>query len=504
METRTDLDRHEMSEGGLQEGVASLRGIKRKLQMSDETVYEPGFEQCDVHIVKPTGRLNEGEVIVWDFPSWQQAIRIFNGDFVVEFQIKKNDGTSFPANIEDFGDDNVHVRPNFFHNLWMDAVVIINGQPLELPLNYDQYARMMDLLTVDNRYEDYLGQKTGFGVYRALPLERVGATALNASLDKPMTPNTMPSTVKTISADAVAIADQKAYNDQYSKWLAGSPIIRLKGKIKNPFMTDSKFQPPEFPLKVRMKLHKPGQLFQCAPQHVPSVHLVNAYFLDYTYKLSPEMADRFASEIFKNDKQIVRPITRAVGIETGLPRGQTVYVNKVLTGVLPRKMVVAFIRNRAWKAESSTQNPYDYQYLGIKRFRVRYLNRTWPTREGYAIEGLTHGPPYTDDELKTIMQRNWTVYEDNMQVFAGKAKVNDLALTQRDWFTHSNLWSFDLTPLGISAELEHVAFPKMDGHLDFDIEFAEEPKDVYTIVVFAEYNNQYNISVPGWEVNRDW
>ena len=49
-----------------------------------------------------------------------------------------------------------------------------------------------------------------------------------------------------------------------------------------------------------------------------------------------------------------------------------------------------------------------------------------------------------------------------------------------------------------------MAFPKMDGHLDFDIEFAEEPQDVYTIVVFAEYNNQYNIGVPGWEVNRDW
>ena len=132
MESRTDLDRHEMSEGGLQEGVTSLRGIKRKLHMSDETVYEPGFEQCDVHIVKPTGRLNEGEVIVWDFPSWQQAIRIFNGDFVVEFQIKKNDGTNFPANIEDFGEDNVHVRPNFFHNMWVDAVVIVSGR-LSLP-----------------------------------------------------------------------------------------------------------------------------------------------------------------------------------------------------------------------------------------------------------------------------------------------------------------------------------------------------------------------------------
>ena len=58
--------------------------------------------------------------------------------------------------------------------------------------------------------------------------------------------------------------------------------------------------------------------------------------------------------------------------------------------------------------------------------------------------------------------------------------------------------------MGLSAEMDKVSFPKMEGHLDFDIEFAHEPTETYTMVMISEYKNQYNLSVPTFEAIRDW
>ena len=40
--------------------------------------------------------------------------------------------------------------------------------------------------------------------------------------------------------------------------------------------------------------------------------------------------------------------------------------------------------------------------------------------------------------------------------------------------------------------------------MDFDIEFAHEPTETYTMVMISEYKNQYNLSVPTFEAIRDW
>ena len=204
----------------------------------------------------------------------------------------------------------------------------------------------------------------------------------------------------------VAIADQVHYNELYSNWLPGSPVIRLRGRIKHPLMIDSKFLPPECPLKVRMKLHKAGQLFQCEANNLPQVKMLDAYFLDTTFKMSSELANSFTREIFKNNSQIVLPFTRPVTSEVELPKSKSVYLSKVLQGTLPRRMAVYFVKNRAWKAESSAHNPYDYPYLGITRFRIHYGNKTWPTREGYEVLDMpdaAHPRPYTDGEMEELI-----------------------------------------------------------------------------------------------------
>lgn len=122
----------ELADGGLDEGIASVRGIKRKLHMSEEITYEQGFEQYDVHKVKVTGGvLNKGDLLDFEFASWSDCIRLFNGQFVIDVQFKKNDGSDFPADVTQFGKDNAWVRPNFFHNLFEHVYVIINGQTLE-------------------------------------------------------------------------------------------------------------------------------------------------------------------------------------------------------------------------------------------------------------------------------------------------------------------------------------------------------------------------------------
>lgn len=238
---------------------------------------------------------------------------------------------------------------------------------------------------------------------------------------------------------------------------------------------------------------------------MPTIHIEDAYFLDKTFKMSPEMANSLAQNIFRNKNEIVIPITRPVLTETELGRGNSVYMNKVLQGTIPHRMAFCFVNNRAWRAESSTQNPYVYQYLGIKKFKLHFGNKTWPNKDGYEFMDIpAKAPPYSPAELDQIILRNWTVFRDNMKVFAGERKDKDLVLNARDWFTHSFILCVDMTPLASSAEMEHVAFPRLEGFLDVEIEFVHELRDVYTMVMLSEYTNQYNITVPTFQVMRDW
>ena len=506
-----DLETNQLSEGGLQEGVASLRGIKRKLHMTEETIYEKGFEQYDIHKVRVTGLLNKGDIMDFDYPSWGDCVRHFDGDFVIDIRFKMNNNNPFPLNPTTFLKNNVWVRHDFFHNLWESVEVLVNGQTLELPFNYDQTARVFDLLSVRMLDEDEENLKTGFGIYRdAKMLPRgSGDTALQQTLaDVKLTPDTLPTDTNNLqSATTISYQDQGEYNEIYGKWLAGSPLIRFRGRIKHPLMNDTKFLPPECPIRVRMKLHRKGQLFQGRIDFMPQVIFEDAYFLDKTYKLTPEMASQFANKIFRKNNQIILPIERTVTTEHQLPKGKSVRLNRFFQGTLPRTMALVFIKTNAWKSENPERNPYIYPFLGIRRMRLNYGNKSWPTKDGYEMD-LPSGvrPPYNDDQLQTIMRKNWTVYQDNMKVFAGASNVSKLALGLKDWLTYQNVWCFDFTPMGNSAEMQHVSFPKMEGHLDLDLEFEMEPlhTDTYTIVCFSQYDNQFNITVPTWQSERDW
>jgi len=510
MQNNTDFEVETLADGGVEQGAASMRGIKRKLNVSDETYFEDGFEDNNIRQVRVSGRLNDDHVSTifeFDFDAWRDHARMFTGELCLDLKFKQADNTNYPATLEAMAAHPAWLRPGFFNNLFEYVEVEMNGQSLGTVYQYDQIARIKDLMSVDARLEEDHRRRSGFGIYRDAPLlKRADGEALQEAIQNaPMTPATLPTTqVATTNATIPTVKEQSAYNELYGELLPGSNIVRFQARLKHPFMTTTKFLPPDTPLKVRVKLNSNDKLFQCRRGDVPRIEFVEARMIDRLIKMSPKVANALGQSIVKEGEFTV-PITRPQLTEITLQRAKTIVIPRVLVGTVPRRIAVAFVPNSAYKSNSPTNSPYIYSYLGITKFKISNNGKCWPTQDGYEVKGVPeHAAPYNDEEIAALVRRNWTVYEDNVAIFAGRANVPKLALKAEDWFKHNNVWSFDFTPLGHVAEHDSVSFPKMVGNLDFEIEFAAEPTEVYTMIIVSEFDNTIKTTVPDMQVMKDW
>ena len=517
----TELESHEMTSNILDEGKQALTGYKRKLDMSQETTYEDMFEQTNIKFITTMGHYNNADrSLEFEYAPWSQSVREFTGDFLIDFQVLKRDGTAYAADQEAALAANAWMRPNFMHNMFKSVEVWVNGKPINMDFEYDMNAWMTDLVRVDSQFVEDEKRNTGFGLYKDIGLvSSAGRTnalddaTKSGDLNKPT--HAMPSKVQdnASAATAINIKDQSAFNALWSDKIMGSPVIRMKGRIKHPLMAVPKDLPPQSTFTVKMKLNQPGRMFTCDRAQRPSVKIVKAGFLDKLIKLNEAGVKRVAMDIIRNDGMFTLPVQRPVFVEWNVPRNVSWRLNKALTGQLPRRIMVAFVRNGSMQDDSGQAelNPFIFPNLWIKRFVISQDDKEYPYKDGYRMEldreemSLSTNNPadYDEDDMKKIIARNHTLFEENMRVFAG-TKVNHLALKIHDWLTYSNIWCFDFTPLGRVAEMDHVSFPKTEANLKFEIDFAVPPPGDYTMIIRGEYNNQVDINATTWEFTKDW
>ena len=74
--------------------LTSVKEIKRKLHMVEKIMYESCFEQYDVEKVKPTGQLNVGDIMSYDFGFLAGIVRVSTEQSHSEFHILQQDGSA--------------------------------------------------------------------------------------------------------------------------------------------------------------------------------------------------------------------------------------------------------------------------------------------------------------------------------------------------------------------------------------------------------------------------
>lgn len=495
--------------GGLVDGHAAVRGLKRKLDTKEEPVYESNFEQTEVKKVH-ANIIQPGDSLEFDFPSWEQSARLAQGLLNVEFQLTDIQGNAYPVVLDsdDMRGKNVFIRPGLLHN-WIKSIeFIVNGVTLHETTKYDTIAKLSDLLTMTEDRAESERQATGYGMYRRLPITKeTGRAPLTDGSLNWLGPNTQPSQVRITSATEVTIKEQAPYQLTCSEYLPGSRTIRLMGYLKSPIFNNNKLLPMSFPFRLRLVQNDVGQLVQCPADQVPILTIKKAYFKDPVFKLTPEYTQKIARHILTPPASVVLPVERREIIERDLPKGTALHINRAVTGVLPRRMAIALVENSAWRAQSPTKNPYDFSYHGITGMMVKYGEKEYPYAGGYKLEDVPlkgADEEFSTEDIKHMVRRNFDVYRENMSVFMPESDIHKADLKAEDWFAYNNIWCFDFTPLGRTTDTKQVQFPRHDGHLDIYIDLKKELPKNYTVLIMLEYFNTFSVSVPDFQIERDY
>ena len=496
--------------GGFFEGEDALNKYKRKFDMKSRPSFENDFQQTERIKVPANGG---GPVVsnVWEFDlkPYQGCARMMSGTLEIEMKILDNAGNPFPDDVEDFGTKMAFLRPGVGPNLVSQVDVLVNGQSVYVQEYHELVNYIYDMLTMKKKDVVNAEREYGAGFYTREKLDLEGGREAAYTGDKNMGPSTMPATKKTDANNAeVTVKEQSPYTSIYCHRLPGSKTFVLKFNLEHPMFHTVKMYPSEFSCKVRVKTNKAASLFQCASTHVPSIQFQKVSYVDEVIRLSDSAANFWASEIIRGGGSIRMPIVRNVIFQHSVPTGVSQFNIRAIQGRMPSRMAVTFVNNNAWRSGSSVRNPSDFPFLGVTRMHAKYGRKVWPSEGENILYEVDSAQPqkFTDAEVENLVRRNYYVYKQNMSVFNKDSEVHELAIQPEDWFTHCNVWCFDFTPTGRHAQFPFVTYPMLEGFVELDIEFKKSlPIDTaFTMVVMAEYSNEMHMSLPTFEITKDW
>lgn len=504
--------------GGYSEGETAVNNYKRKYDMTEQQPTELEVEQCewvDVPANGGQGALTTQQVEI-DLQSYQACGRIMTGEIEFEVQIKKTGGrTEFGDDPEANGTDAAWLREGFGSNLIEQVDVIVNGQSIVKQDYHDTISYVDTANTLKKVHAASTRMESKSGVYKSHFVVPTGANAAGyngGDAEKVLSPQTKPSTITNGTTTNVLLApkDQDPYHTKYGSPLTGSRTFVVSVRLNHPMFQYEKLYPPEFACKIRLTMAKHAHLFQCDAARVPFVKLLSIVYKDKLHRLTDKAARSWASTIIRNGGLIVMPLKRKVVFQNSLPTGVKSTVLRLIQGELPVRMSCFMVPNQAWRAGSSTANPFYFQYPGITQMHAKYARKVWPSPDSNILKDVpdtfTGGlPRYTKAEVETLVRRNYRVFKENMSVFNKASEVGELEMDIDDWFQCTNIWNFDFSPTQSHVDFPSVLYPRQEGVLELDMKFmAPLPAEPFTLVTIAHYDNTVTFSVPTWEAEKNF
>jgi hypothetical protein len=170
------------------------------------------------------------------------------------------------------------------------------------------------------------------------------------------------------------------------------------------------------------------------------------------------------------------PITRVEVKTVTIPAGvQNKTIEGIFTGQLPKKIIVGFVKNRAFNG-SYLDNPFDFQHFNLSFLSFYMDSIQIPAK------------PFTPQFDKRLWVREYNSLFEGSGIFYKDAGID---LDRNEYGTGYFLVSVDLTS-DLSSQEGHWTLLK-NGNLRIELRFQKALEETITVVCFGEFDNLIEI-----------
>ena len=173
------------------------------------------------------------------------------------------------------------------------------------------------------------------------------------------------------------------------------------------------------------------------------------------------------------------PITRGnVKLFTVNANSLDVNIDNAIVGQIPRRMFVAFVKNKASNGDLTT-NPYNFEH-----FNLNYLVAS--------VDGIQYPSiPFTPDFSKGIFAREFLSIFDTLN---GLSTENTVYLDIEDYKSGNTIYGFTFGADKIDdCYKSGYVNPRYNGSLGLHIKFATAPTEAITVITYSEFDNVLEI-----------
>jgi hypothetical protein len=192
--------------------------------------------------------------------------------------------------------------------------------------------------------------------------------------------------------------------------------------------------------------------------------------------LAPNLVAQHQSLYDKNEP-LIYPITRSMMKSYNISTGEvSSYLSNMFTGILPKNIIIGFVRTMAFHG-SQDLNPYNFQHFNMRSCGLKVNGESIPQ------------DPIQPDFKNDLFLREYMEFYRNIGIDVNEDAGN--IITPSLYKGGMYFMSFDLT--GDQCNMLH-RHPKDQGNIDMTVVFNDPLKNPITVVVYANYDAQIEIT----------
>jgi hypothetical protein len=252
---------------------------------------------------------------------------------------------------------------------------------------------------------------------------------------------------------------------------AGSRIMDLIGRIHSDIFFQDRLMLND--VNIKIVLTRSSDAFCLIGGVQRKVKIVGAKFVVRKVKLADSVALAHANalEVGTAKYPIRRVVCKNATISAGL---QDSVLEKLYTGQLPTRLVIALVDNEAFNGVRN-RNPFNFEHFNVSEITVYLSGQGQPVK--------TIKPDY----------ENGRIAEAYMSLFTGTNKINrdeGIDITSDDYAEGYALYAFDLSP----DLCENDTFNLIrQGSVRVSLKFSAALDRAVSVVAYAEFENVIEI-----------
>lgn len=272
----------------------------------------------------------------------------------------------------------------------------------------------------------------------------------------------------------------------WKRWQATkfSSSFETLGKVHSEILAQSRLLPANTELRLRFHRADPAFALMAKKQDRNyTINIDSAMLLVRHVEIASAIREAHAkAALVSNYKFPVRKVKDL--FFTHSSGRQDLSVHNLITGRLPRRVVLGFVKSSSFHGDLAT-SPFNFMHFNLTTISLRMNGQSLPIESG--ISGLNY-------KRGTNLLGFWSLLQGTGNLFTNEDL--DISPWGKD-YSHGNcLYAFDLSPEMQSGNTDHFDLIR-EGKLDVEAKLATSTKESVTMIAHLEYDGILEMTKDG-------